>query len=563
MKATEKLSRIHVLIEANDPVKAQEYLDTLTLDDIATIEKQINIVSRSVPIYNRVIPLLADRKDALLRELAALEVSTPELETVRNLQIMVEEHNKERQRDRDNKEIDEYNLNVEASAHKTGQGDIKRAVLRRHIAQEQPPYKAAVKALQQSGAIPIMLYSSAEYAMQKLTEETNKLVASSKPEIEQLVKGSVLKLVELGGWPENEVYLGNLSNDKSIDKGIAQKIKDGLLLSAFTRGDDVRVGTLLSEGANPNRIVNTKGESLLHIAVASDNHKMVDVLLEAGAVNIKDKANKAPLQYAKTADMVTKLMNGGISEGAEELMFQEAQKGGLTIVKALLDGGARPNLKTSQTNTTALMLAAKRGDAQMVQTLLMKGADPHIENNKGETAFDMAKDKATIGKFEAYAAAEKHFKEKFVNIVKNEMDTQGWFLKGSNVKKVENFSTENLVEIITNALNVAYKEREPGTSFVERIRPTAAQVERFEGEFKLSFVEDWTIAFKAGFKSIISEDTYQQIKFTEMSKVIYDKLSKTPEFKELAAPEVAKKSHVEQLEQDKQKRTAAIQPGFE
>ena len=63
-----------------------------------------------------------------------------------------------------------------------------------------------------------------------------------------------------------------------------------------------------------------------------------------------------------------------------------------TIVKLLLDRGAKPNIvPNDHSGWTALMAAAARGHANTVALLLQNGADPNIKSKDGRTAIELAR----------------------------------------------------------------------------------------------------------------------------------------------------------------------------
>ncbi len=68
----------------------------------------------------------------------------------------------------------------------------------------------------------------------------------------------------------------------------------------------------------------------------------------------------------------------------------------------LLDAGADPNAR-SASGGTPLHTAAFTGDLTMVRTLLAAGASPPVEDERGRTALDLARERSN-----AEAAALLH-----------------------------------------------------------------------------------------------------------------------------------------------------------
>ncbi len=66
----------------------------------------------------------------------------------------------------------------------------------------------------------------------------------------------------------------------------------------------------------------------------------------------------------------------------------------VSVATQLLKRGADPNWKDTNTGNTATHLAAWKNNVDLINTLLQYGANPFILNNKGETAYNVAK---TVG----------------------------------------------------------------------------------------------------------------------------------------------------------------------
>ena len=62
-------------------------------------------------------------------------------------------------------------------------------------------------------------------------------------------------------------------------------------------------------------------------------------------------------------------------------------KGGLAVLRMLLQAGADPNLATPK-GRTALHNAASWCSTQLVYVLLLSGANPHLKTDDGRTALD-------------------------------------------------------------------------------------------------------------------------------------------------------------------------------
>lgn len=110
---------------------------------------------------------------------------------------------------------------------------------------------------------------------------------------------SLLHMAVLSGRKKMVVwFIGQLANINKQDA-------DGMtpLLWAVSKGDEWMVRYFL--GMNPNlKLVNHRGESVLHLAAIHKRIDLVRWLLKAGAdKNIRDKYDLQPIDYAFDPDM--------------------------------------------------------------------------------------------------------------------------------------------------------------------------------------------------------------------------------------------------------------------
>jgi ankyrin repeat protein len=105
----------------------------------------------------------------------------------------------------------------------------------------------------------------------------------------------------------------------------------------------------------------------LLIAAAEGHEDVVVALLDAGAApNTKNQLGRTALMFASS-------------------------KGFVGIAKKLLARGADPNVvPTDEQGWTALMAAARAGQAEAVRALLGAGADVTAKDKSGKTALDLA-----------------------------------------------------------------------------------------------------------------------------------------------------------------------------
>lgn len=107
------------------------------------------------------------------------------------------------------------------------------------------------------------------------------------------------------------------------------------------------------------------GRTLLHEASALSDSPLVEFLLRLGAdPNAKDGGDHAPL-YS--------LANGSAGSGAA------------SVVRALVDCGAKVNADAGVKRCTALHMAARRGNVEAAEALLECGADIEARDSLGDT----------------------------------------------------------------------------------------------------------------------------------------------------------------------------------
>ena len=126
--------------------------------------------------------------------------------------------------------------------------------------------------------------------------------------------------------------------------------------------DDVDI--LLKGGADPN-MKDERGNSLLQLATLNDDTEMVKLLLHYGAKPNLDSFDRSSLDTA-------------------------ISKRNFEIVKLLLGHDADPNRKNAL-SWTPLQSTAMDDKLDIADILLRYRADPFIQNNRGENAYDIAR----------------------------------------------------------------------------------------------------------------------------------------------------------------------------
>ncbi len=152
-----------------------------------------------------------------------------------------------------------------------------------------------------------------------------------------------------------------------------------------------QIQTCLNNGADI-KAQNNKGDSPLHhIASSNANPEIIKILVKAGAnLNMHNELGMTPLHGAG------------------------AQSNHLEVIMALIDVGADvnaqgryrlPNGQKQFGGWTPLHWAASDNEnPEIIMIMLKAGADGKIENDIGQTPFDLAKDNAAIKGTDAYWA---------------------------------------------------------------------------------------------------------------------------------------------------------------
>jgi uncharacterized protein len=191
-----------------------------------------------------------------------------------------------------------------------------------------------------------------------------------------------------------------------IDRGadVRARSKGGFtaLLFASQQGEVASVKMLLAVGADVNERTPKNGTALV-VAAASGREQFAIFLLEHGAdPNAADAYGVTALHYA--------IPRGIAGIDSVSVVFRpssEPPPGNMPeLVKALLAHGANPNvqiaknfppysrspyaLQTSLVGVTPFLLAAAAADVDLMRALLDGGADPHIKSRDGSTALMMA-----------------------------------------------------------------------------------------------------------------------------------------------------------------------------
>ena len=155
------------------------------------------------------------------------------------------------------------------------------------------------------------------------------------------------------------------------------------LMVAVQQGKDLKVRLMIATGVDVNE--KDKGyysRTAIHIAVESNDMKMAQMLLNAGAdIKLKDEYGQTPLMN----------LNGNTSGEIIQLLAQHG---------ADLNG-------TGRSGQTPLIAAAQYDNFEAVKALLEVGADVKIKDGFGNSALDHARSERIIQLLTAYGATRK------------------------------------------------------------------------------------------------------------------------------------------------------------
>jgi ankyrin repeat protein len=172
-----------------------------------------------------------------------------------------------------------------------------------------------------------------------------------------------------------------------VSAGVASAAGRPPLVEAAKSGDREAVRTLVKSRADVNA-ADADGTTALHWASYRDDLESVNLLIGAGArVNAANDLGATPLWIAcenAGVPLVEALLRGGadpnltLLRGESPLMLA-ARTGKTTIVERLLASGAAVNARAAR-GQTALMWAAAERHPGVVAALLSKGADVHLRS---------------------------------------------------------------------------------------------------------------------------------------------------------------------------------------
>lgn len=183
------------------------------------------------------------------------------------------------------------------------------------------------------------------------------------------------------------------------------------MVHAVNNDDERTVIGLLKKGVDVNSI-GPNGDSLLIIAVRHGNPAMVKTVLDGRPrVNLRNAHGETALMLAALngrLEVARQLLERGaeVNHAGWTPLIYAAVHNRTEVARLLLKQGALVNAQAAN-GTTALMMAVREGHLEMALLLLENGADIDLRNGDGQSALGLAKarDRADIVKLLVRAGA--------------------------------------------------------------------------------------------------------------------------------------------------------------
>jgi ankyrin repeat protein len=198
------------------------------------------------------------------------------------------------------------------------------------------------------------------------------------------------------------LHVASKKNNKDIVQliinygaNIDEQNKDGRtpLFYAVEKGNIDMVQLLINAGANIHLPDEDDAHSPLHCAAYSEYAEIVKLLIDTGAqVNRQDENGCTPLEYAvqnNNHKMVKLLLFAGAQDEGDQGLSLASALGYTEIVKLLLCSGTRINLANNR-DDAPLFDATRNNNAEIVQLLLWAGTNINLADVYQETALHYA-----------------------------------------------------------------------------------------------------------------------------------------------------------------------------
>ena len=178
--------------------------------------------------------------------------------------------------------------------------------------------------------------------------------------------------------------------DKAKDYNLVNSKGDSMLLVAVSLGNYDAVLRLLSLGADVNKQNSYTRDTPILRSLYTNHDDITRLLVASDAnLNLENNYRHSPIFVAverQKGEFVDLFITSGAQAGIDsDNLFRWVTKRNLIGILAMLKGGVDPNVKNEQGNTP-LIIAASLGDVESVRNLLAYRADPNAANKDGNTA---------------------------------------------------------------------------------------------------------------------------------------------------------------------------------
>lgn len=178
--------------------------------------------------------------------------------------------------------------------------------------------------------------------------------------------------------------------EKAKDYNLVNSKGDSMLLVAVSLGNYDAVLRLLSLGADVNKQNSYTRDTPVLRSLYTNHDDITRLLVASDAnLNLENNYRHSPIFVAverQKGEFVDLFITSGAQSGINsDNLFRWVTKRNLIGILAMLKGGIDPNVKNEQGNTP-LIIAASLGDVEAVRNLLAYRADPNAANKDGNTA---------------------------------------------------------------------------------------------------------------------------------------------------------------------------------